>query len=352
MSSDLSRLRSVDFLRGVAIIAMFATHSFRNELNTREAIEAWPTLERLFQTIMTGEASISATFVMLAGFSVAWAEADPKSSLKRAAQLWGFSLVLSFFEHGLQWPHALTFFGILFLIAFAIVLVSALMRLPEPRVGFLLGWAFVLGLAALLERSLLGPPVEVSRSSELIPMIGFALIGAFIASCYRSWGVRFFAYSLPTFLFAGGISLLIPGEWAYETTVFFNDWGPGNPGMAFLRSLGGDGAPSVVAEPLRYWNYNNSSLGALRLSAILGAILLGLLWLEARFSKLFKPAGGLILLGQNALVLYVAHLVLLMLLEAYGIHCAHALHTLSLLFGLIGLGYAFARIKKAWPLAQ
>jgi uncharacterized membrane protein len=357
--SKSPRLESIDLLRGTAVALMFATHCFRNygdHARSEASRAAWPAIEGGFDLLMRIEPVISAAFLLLAGFSAAWARARPLPTLKRAMTLMGISSLILLFQDGLQWPALAANSGILLTIALSIMSVSLLIQLPRPQWAVLAAWVGVATWAWLLERPMLmaTPPLPV-LPTEHVPQLLFALEGALIALILQGLeGARLKAAAWATGVaaVASVLCLLAPGAIDYDTQLVLKDWRAlrdGNAGVTSLLWAMGL-LTAAPATEIGFIYQNNTVLGATRLGAIVGFALAGGIWLEGRASAALmraQPVRWLALMGKHALFLYVAHLALLEVLNAYGLHARNAAQAAGILAAVISLG-----VGSTWLLSR
>jgi hypothetical protein len=330
------RDHGMDALRTLAVLGMMASHTSR--LVVLEARPAWSYWVLLLEPI------IPSLFLLLVGLSLARSfDASRARSLsgaegrgqgpgawyarqlKRAAILWGISVVFYTAELGFRLPDALTASGILANIAYAIILVGGLLTFPRRAAG--LAAAFVAGTGLFVWLDVTGQRVFAVNigNSPFLPLWLFALGGAWWATAFRSGsgGVGFpvlgtkrpstslrdHASSLRVFGIILGTLAGVTGIWLIARygvePLFTKPFGRSDAGRTVA-------APFYGGAPLYLGYYNLRPLLAL---CCLGLQLGALTVLRAALTKIREgAAGSLFALGRHALGAYILHLALLAIL--------------------------------------
>jgi hypothetical protein len=329
------RDHGMDALRTLAVLGMMASHTSR--LVVLEARPAWSYWVLLLEPI------IPSLFLLLVGLSLARSfDASRARSLsgaegrgqgpgawyarqlKRAAILWGISVVFYTAELGFRLPDALTASGILANIAYAIILVGGLLVLPRRTFGLATTLVAGTGLFVWLDVTEQRVFAVNIGNSPFLPLWLFALGGAWWATAFRSgsggvgfpvegrpYGIRTtHASSLRRWVGIGlGILAGVTGIWLIARygvePLFTKPFGRSDAGRTVA-------APFYGGAPLYLGYYNLRPLLAL---CCLGLQLGALTVLRAALTKIREgAAGSLFALGRHALGAYILHLALLAIL--------------------------------------
>ena len=173
------------------------------------------------------------------------------------------------------------------------------------------------------------------------PLVAFSAVGATAALLHQRAGLRGLVVATPLSAALSGAAWLSGQPWVVEHVSVYN--ATAAPGSA--QALGGLlGIAPTATVGVRFWNH--SALGALGL--LLPLCLSLLLFLGPQHSalpgRLLRP---LELLGRHALAVYVAHLIVLGLLDLLGLRPQSALWTWGLIAALTGGAVAAAAARHA-----
>ena len=277
------RLPGIDSLRGAGVLAMFAAHVARVVPPATDAEKLG-----LYEWLMRFEPAISACFLCLVGWCLAWSYQHSRPGgrwyarcCKRALLLYACGVVLFTLQHGPNFPDALLSPDILSVIAAAIVVVGACLS-----VGGATLWAaaaVVLALALSLESAELSISGLNAGPGGVVPALAFALFGAALATPRRLSPITLCVVCLSVSLLA----FALPGELVLEH-------------RSVYRSSGASGHP--------VWFWNHTARAVLVLSGPLAVLL--------TLASRPRPAGvsklnPLAAVGRHALVVYVGHLLTL-----------------------------------------
>jgi hypothetical protein len=280
----------MDALRGTALLAMIVAHSAR-------LAPALAGQESAYRLISAAEPGISATFLFLAGRSLARSRSRAVDGevgvsarswylrcLKRSAVLYLLGVVLFLLQYGPSLPNVLLSPDILSTIAWALAVVGACLWWTSRS----LPWAFLLTLAAAAGLELVGNNIVGVNAGPggTIPLLAFALLGAWYDGFRR------------------------PTPWRTETLVAVSVGlcfaGAALPGAVTLEYASHHVAGGVEQ---RLWFWNHSVRGVLIVAGLLAGASLLVDTLEQRLRRSW--ARLLRLVGRHALAGYVGHLSVL-----------------------------------------
>ena len=311
MTSSLARDSVVDALRSLAIVMMAMSHTARIiDKDVRPAWGNWvlefdPWPQALFLGLVGASLVLSLDAHRTRDLPGSWA----MGRLRRAAELYGLSMLLFFFDRGPQWPDLFTASGILSDIAVAILVFSPVAQLKRP----LLGAAVLTGLLAAFALWLHGSGVEIfwfnRGNAPLFPNIVWTGVGlmAFQALHEGRKGVLWVLAGLSVALSAvlltqhGFFELLNTpvGRDEFKTVYQGRSHGLGN---AWAMLQGESLKPRTVT-------YFNPTVLSMPISALLT---LG----TYRLFRAVEPAldrvrDSVLLIGRYSLGVYVFHLLLI-----------------------------------------
>lgn len=279
----------MDALRGVAVTGMIVVHTTR-------VVPANPGETGFRAHASLFEPAVSVAFLWLVGWSLerAYARASQSgtewrawyaSVLIRAATLYGLGVLLFVLQYGVAAPDVWASPDVLATIAWAIVVLGAL--LPLGLRGLIGGTVATLALTALSEALGLRVSGVNTGPGAVLPLLGVACVGA----CHGVTGRHPSASHLPWVALgcsAGIVALILPGEL-----------------LDLHRSAQLDtGAP---------WFWNHTLKGILLYGGGV-AVVAGTFARASCTSKVWAP---LRLLGRHALVIYVGHLLILGLVDRW-----------------------------------
>lgn len=310
---DSERRRGMDAFRGAAVLAMIAAHTTRL-VPVNGGGNGFRAQASLF------EPAISVAFLWLVGWSLERTYARTSQSgtawrnwyaraLVRAATLYALGMLLFVLQYGAVAPYVWASPDVLGTIAWAIVVLGAL--LPLGFWGLLGGTVATLALTALLA----GIGVHVSGVNAgpgaVLPLVGSACAGA----CHGMTGRQRPLNSARWAIFgviAGTLALVLPGE---------------------LLDLHRSELPLADAP----WFWNHTAKGILVYGGGVSVVAAAF----ARSSCTSKAWAPLQLLGRHALVAYVGHLLVLGAADRWlGLPSGWS----SLVIVALGLGVAFTGI--------
>lgn len=298
----------MDILRGLAVIAMVVAHV------ARVVPAALPGSSSVRSTISLVEPGIAAAFLFLVGWSLSrsWQRASQsetsalgffawyRDSLKRAAFLYAIGVLLFLLQYGPQFPDGVLSPDILATIAFAVVVVGAVEPL-RPAVC-LLGASVVLLVAGSTELSGVSLSGINAGPGGTVPVIAIAYVGAWVGK------VRPAPRGRATLLaaLAAALAILVVSVW---------------PGPSTSQHLSEYRAVSAATfHDTRVWFWNHTLKGIVLYG---GSVLLAFSMLSAVFSGTLAPVvsrltAPIALLGRHALIVYVAHLLVLGAIDRWG----------------------------------
>ena len=325
----------VDVFRAVVVVMMFAVHVRRLQSHHGSGFG-----DRLLSALMWAEPFIAAAFLMLVGVSLvlSWRRTqDDRSWLRRmlvrALGLYAISVALFVLQYGWALPDLLLSSGILSAIALAICVTSAVLRTRAKAVWLGLLAALSPAMAWLLELKGLHFSGLNAGPGGVVPIIGFAFWGALV----MLWGRQ-----RPVMLWVGGVAMALTAfayfsrqPWSLTLASHYDDFG----GELAALGLIGLAQPEGVKTTL-FWNH--SAVGFLGLSLPLW---IGLaLAIMARQWTTGRIWLGVHWIGRHALAAYVAHLLLLGLLDAVSFGPKNAVQA----WLIVGALVVFAALFGAW----
>lgn len=317
------RDHALDALRTLAILGMMAAHTAR--LVPFDARPGW------LRAVLLYEPVIPTLFLLLVGMSLAASRAAAavrgvaasdwyRRQLRRAAVLWLISALFFMLELGPRLPDALLAGGILANIAYAILLVGALLALPPRRARAALALAALAGTATFVwldARGLRLHPVNIGNS-PFLPLWLFAIVGALwgtLATNDRDDGGSPPVPPSRPVLSAGTLQTAVGLLLAALAIGLIAHFGAGE---LFTKPLGRSDAGRLVpasllgADAVHVGYYNLRPLLAL---CCLGLQLGALVLLRKTLARLPERAAAITFtLGRRALEVYVLHLALLAML--------------------------------------
>ena len=304
-----------DALRLLAVVLMVCAHTAR--LTVPAARPWWG------EPSLVLEPLCQALFLCLVGVSLAlsWEAAEARGAgswpwlraqLRRAAELFGLSVLFFLLERGLSWPHLLLSTGILFIIAAAIVIFAPLV----PRRGALaLAVVVTLGLWSLamaLDHRQLWVLGLNAGNGPLLPTAIHAGFGLTAVLCWRRFGVR---GALGVLVVAALAAAAVLGSAGSLQAALDSDWSRNSHRLVFRGTGHGlqNAWAMVQGEPLR--NLRVSFFHPRpRMIPLVAAMVAGLYLLLVPARRLLVPVStwGLAM-GRYALGVYVLHLGLVAL---------------------------------------
>jgi len=302
---NTGRSPAIDALRTLAVLGMMAAHTSR--LIAFNARQEWSYLVLMLEPL------IPSLFLFLVGISLTYSiskSENPgawyKRQVKRALVLWLISSLFFALEENIRLPDVFIASGILCTIAYAIVLLGALLLLPKP-IG-MIGFIFCISVFLFLKIDFADahPFLLISGNSPLFPLLLFAAAGTL-------WGLV--TKRLPHFAIWIGLPSSIIAIWLIRHYGWEN---------LFTYPLGRSDATRVLTKPLfggiekSVPYYNLRPLLALFCLCV-HLSCLGVLQILNHLKDSWSRQ--LFLLGRNALEVYILHLFLLaMLVVSFGLH--------------------------------
>jgi uncharacterized membrane protein len=339
VQSKTAWLPGLDLYRALVVLLMFVVHARR----VQDPISGGTPLDRIIDGVMAIEPYIAASFLFVAGVSLVLSyerAADRRRWLlrmtRRAAGLYLLAIALFVMQFGVDLPDLLASPGILSAIGIAIVVVAA--SLTHRRADLVLGVSavVVLALTVALERAKLSISGLNAGPGGTFPLLAHAQCGALLARAFRRRGisavVKICAACLVPF-----VGVVASGAaWTTTHVSMYTDL-RGRTAIAALLSAEGLGD---VVRGVSFWNH--SAAGAIALLFPLAASLLLALALPQALARV-RAAAAALALGRHALAAYVAHLVLLGMVELSGLAPVNAAQTWILVFALAVATWALAR---------
>lgn len=283
VTSD-ERSHGVDVFRGLTVIGMIAVHATRVMPETA-AQGGFRAHASLF------EPAVSVAFLWLVGWSLDrsfWRASHSgtawrpwyASALLRAATLYALGVLLFVLQYGLAAPDVWASPDVLSTIAWAIVVVGALLFLGLW--GLISGALAALGLTALLETRGVHVSGLNAGPGAVLPLVAVACLGACHGLTSRDRLPSSFGWSAPALVVAA-LALGVPGKLLDQHT-----------------------SVQVHGGTLWFWNHTLKGIVFYGASVVVGA---------AAFARSRLCAKGwatpLRVLGRHALVAYVGHLLVL-----------------------------------------
>jgi len=323
----------LDAYRGLAVLLMYVVHARRLQPTTSPGEGLADAALRL---LMWSEPFIAASFLLIVGFSLVLSATKHgasrgwlRRSWRRAAKLYGLSVLLFVPQFGLQWPDLVLSSGILSAIAVAIAVVGSALCSRTPAVAVasvgIVGW-LVAGLLEWMDASVSG--VNAGPGGAL-PLVSFTAAGALLALLHQKHGSRGLVFATAAGAMGSLAAMLSGGPWLEVHASVYRDYG----GMLALPALVEGGAAGSIE--VTFWNH--SAVGTLGLGFPLVASVAVFLIPEHRVERIWRWLSWLLLLGRHALGAYVGHLVALGLLELGG-WVPRSATTTWILVGALALG--------------
>lgn len=346
MKSQTQQLPGLHVYRALAVILMILAHAARTQTNMSSLHSNpasagpfdWP-----FVAALIIEPIISALFLFIAGFSLVLSRRHAhETSLhwlqrvgRRMGTLYGISVLFALADQGVQWPGVLVSSGVLGIIAVGVFSAGAM--LVSPRPWHLLTMATVLGTAATwwLDDSRLSVTGLNAGAGGMLPLVTLAWLGTLAGLIHQRWQMNGLGIALGVTLPLALLALLADAPWVtYPSSEILMYPGDRLQSVLFsLQDLLGlyDGTARQVL--VKYWNHG--WIFALR---VLPVLLLGLMLSLSLIPVARNPV--LVFLewmGQQALNLYILHLVLLALLVVAGVNPVYGWQTLLVVMIIIAL---------------
>lgn len=290
----------LDLFRGLVVVMMFVVHTRRLQ-PTAEATA----LERALRFVMWTEPYVAASFLFIAGVSLALAHERGRAgflrnALTRAALLYALAVALFVPHYGVELPDLVVSPGILSAIALSLAVTALALASASPDRVLALAALAVLGATAWLDRRGASVPGLTAGPGGAFPLVAVTALGA--------WAWRARSRGLAAITLIGALcslaALVLGARWITEHASLYRV----HSGQLALLELARD-APRA---PTLFWNH--SALGALGLLLPIGATL----WL-ARVVANRLSLTPLALLGRHALAAYVVHLGLLGVADLTGL---------------------------------
>ncbi len=339
-SPGRARVEGVDLFRGLVVVAMFSVHAWRIEV---AAVRHNPTpglAEASLRAMLWAEPFIAASFLFLAGVSLVLVRRrrEGKDWVRwlgvRAAVLYILAVALFVLQYGVQHPDVWASPGILSAIALALLCGGTIVGRRNTSGLAAIFSAVIAGITAALDRFGLDISGINAGPGGAFPLVAMTLAGVISAQALsddranRIWLTALLA----AFIVAVGIGSM----WTRTHYSIYRIYS-GLPALSLLSDGGSD-----RFETVGFWNH--TATGFLGLLLPMHATLLVL----RRFGPTMARRTALIpvsALGRDALTVYVAHLLLLGLLDAAGLHPKSATQTWLLIAGLVIATLSIARLK-------
>lgn len=290
----------LDLYRGLVVVMMFVVHTRR----LQPAADA-TALEQLLRFFMWTEPYVAASFLFIAGVSLALSHGRAGSTflrkaLTRSLGLYALAVVLFVPQYGVELPDLIASPGILSAIALSLAATSLALASLRPDSALAVVALAVLVATAWLDGRGVSVPGLTAGPGGAFPLVAVAAIGA--------WAWRAGRPGLVTVMVlgaVGSVALLASGaRWTTEHVSLYRV----HTGQLALLELD-KASPRVAAT---FWNH--SALGALALLLPIGATLAVAQSVGRRLTL-----APLALLGRHALAVYVVHLGLLGVADLTGL---------------------------------
>lgn len=313
------RLVTIDLLRGIAVILMFITHSYRLQMmNTGDWLPNQLKLDYFFNIFMYIEPLTSALFLFLAGYSFSLLNQKlthdelKKQILKKSLILIFFSWIINlalYSGKGLFLDHLVLSSGILQAIAISLIMN---LLLSKKNKYLYLGIALTIIIEIFLEFFKISVIGLNAGAGALIPVIGYSFVGHIYQKHNFKYNTLLFAIVL--------IGLFLNLNWRYDVEYqIFN---------------------LIQNKYTLFSNWNHSALGFIMNSATIILIfrLISVLKIK-RTIPIIKDLGG------HSLTVYVFHLLLISFFYYKSWGLANPTETLLFIIGLVTCSHYLIKMK-------
>jgi acyltransferase len=303
------RLGYIDWLRGLACLAMFQVHCYDSWLSPAARNTTFYGWSRF------GGILPAPLFLFLAGVSVAFvtdkmqrkgisANRIASATMRRGAEVFGLALLFRVQEFAFGWPWSpwtdLLRVDILNTIGLSIVFMGAVCWLAQGSAAN----AMLAGVTAL-GISMATPPLWTTWRPRWLPwFIESYINGVHVYDKPQSWLFPIFPWA--GFAFAGlAVGFILFSDWsARNPGVTVGVLGAGGVGIYYL-SMWLDASPVHLYAVYDYW-HTGPNFFLLRVAMLLGVLVLGYAWCRWGAGQWgFSP---LIQMGQTSLLVYWVHI--------------------------------------------
>lgn len=300
------RKKYLDGLRGLAIILMVITHSYR-----LKAGDSFISLDNVFNFFMDIEPFTSALFLFLSGFSMFYFiknNGDEKKLVKKSLFLIFASFSLCLMQNGLYLKLLLSS-GVLWTIAISMILIFYLHKKEDLLwLVFLLILTFEM-ICYVFNLNIIGYNFGFNPIS---PLLNFAIVGYFMAKydTNKNWAILFLM---------GFVCFFIPLPWTYDQSMFLS--------------------PIIKMNNFSRFDFYNHSLKGFFSQFLFISL----------FFNLFKKINFKFLntLGRHSLFIYIYHLIFLELIKIYNGYIEESSFILVIIFLIISpINSIFSFIDK------
>lgn len=319
------RYEFIDLLRGIAVILMFITHSYRLQISTLK--DQWLSnqirLDLMFNFFMNIEPFTSALFLFLAGYSMFISYRDnndekefSKNIFKKSIILIIFSVLLNFFSFitkGIFIDHLILSSGILQAIAISLLLNLFLLK-KKKSIYVVYTILIIAAIAAILEYFSIVILGLNAGAGCLVPVIGFSLVGH-LASKHRVHMNIFYISIL-------AIGIYFGFAWRYDVNFNLYD---------------------ILSQQYKDFSIWNHSLAGFIMNSSILLIISSFICNSFKTLKIFNFINQL---GKHSLTVYVYHLTIIGMFYFNSVGLSNPTETFLFIIGLIFSSQYLIKIKK------